>query len=460
MKKITSLLILLLIGFSATAQVLNYNRTSLLFSREGNSHGSARSMALKNSFGALGGDLSAMATNPAGAAIFSNSTASFTLGLDQKNSLSKFYGPTQNNTHMSLNLSQAGGVLIFKDEAGESGWKKFTIAVNLNKINDFDNKWKAQGISSPTWAGDPNEEVYTPLYTHVTSQKYNNYTSGSHTNFNYTIAGQYGKYLSVGASFNSHSITHKEDSELREIAHDGNNNTVDAYQSFWVETEASGMSLAAGVIVKPFQNLRIGFAYTSPVWYELTEKSNMFKEDDNDIEGYYDITYSNTSTKQENSNTKTTTYQYNLQTPSKLTGSLAYVFGKHGLISADVTKKNYSKITLRPSESFSAENTEFKKGLKDSYKISLGTEWRIKKVSLRGGYSFEQSPVINAYKTDDINGFALGIGYNFGSYSIDLGYDYNENTDFYDIYPDFNEIKEVDLEKNNSKILATLAFVF
>ena len=90
MKK-TLLFISLFIGLFANSQVLGYEDIGVLLSNE-NMQSTARTIAMKGAFGALGGDLSAMAINPASAAVFTNSTASFTLGNNHINLATDFYG--------------------------------------------------------------------------------------------------------------------------------------------------------------------------------------------------------------------------------------------------------------------------------------------------------------------------------------------------------------------------------
>ena len=69
MKKITLLALFYTITFPAVSQSLGYQNLALLFSKENNS-GTARFNAMSGAFGALGGDVSAIKINPAGAAIF------------------------------------------------------------------------------------------------------------------------------------------------------------------------------------------------------------------------------------------------------------------------------------------------------------------------------------------------------------------------------------------------------
>ena len=115
---------------------------------------------------------------------------------------------------------------------------------------------------------------------------------------------------------------------------------------------------------------------------------------------------------------------YYIQTPSKWTGSLAYIFGKRGLISADVSMKDYSVTRFKPknSQPYASLNTTMDSILDNAMEVRLGGEYKIKQFAIRGGYRFEQSP----YKIDqafgDLTGYSGGIGYTFGENRIDLAY--------------------------------------
>lgn len=458
MKKLL-LLFSLSIGLFINAQILDYNDFGILLTNENNQN-TARSMGIKNAFGALGGDLSAIQINPAGAAVFLQSAAAFTLVNNKTSIHSNFYGTknTQNKKHLSL--SQAGGVLLFYDDDEEedySNWKKISVAITMNTLQDFKTNWIAKGLNTPTWATNTDGTI---SYNNVDSQKYSNFKKGNQTRVNFAMAAQYGNSLFIGASFNAYDVEYIEDSKREEISSDGQGNSVDAFESFWQEVNGEGFSFSGGIIFKPTQNIRLGISYTTPVWYELTEESNMFEEDNNDVYGYYDIRYSDEIDNYSNNIDKIQTYDYEMRTPSKTTGSLAYVFGNKGLISADLTAKNYKGIHLGTGTVFSVENTYFKEHLKNTFQLNLGTEWRYKNASIRGGYSYEQTPYMEAIETDNIRGYALGLGYNFGNFAIDLAYDYKENTDFYNFYPDITGINGAELVINNEKLLATLSFKF
>lgn len=456
MKK-TIFLFSLFVGLILNAQILDYNDFGVLLTNE-NQQGTARTMAMKSAFGALGGDLSAININPAGAAVFSQSAVAFTLGRNKLEIQSDFYETNTSKTDNNISLSQAGGVLLFHNDNEDdySNWKKVSVAITMNTLHDFNANWVAKGLNLPTWTSNDT----TIHYTQVDSQKYSNFKEGSLTNVNFSMAAQYKDWLYIGGSFDTYNIEYIEDSKREEISSDNLGNYVDAFESFWQEVNGEGFSFSGGIILKPVQNIRLGLAYKSPTWYELTEESNMFAEYNGDTYGYSDIIYSDGVGNYSNNNEKIQTYDYEIRTPSKTTGSIAYVFGEKGLISADFTSINYKNIHLGNGDVFSAENTYFNDYLKNSYQLNIGAEWRFKRLSLRGGYSYEQTPYIDAIKTDNIRGYAMGLGYNFDNYTIDIAYDYKENTDVYNFYPDVTGIEGAELSKNNNKLLASLSFKF
>lgn len=449
MKK-TLLIISLFIGLIANAQILGYEDIGVLLSSE-NTQGTARTMAMKGAFGALGGDLSAIAINPASGSIFNNSAATFTLGYEGNNFTSDFYGNQMETLHDNFNITQAGGLLVFENDYPESSFKKVAVAINYNSINNFDNNWEASSSSFIGTFG---------AYPNVESQSYKNITSGKQSEVNFAIATQLNDKLNLGLSFNAYNLDFSEESTREEFANDGAGYTVDSYEYFWQDVIGDGFSLGLGAIYKITQDFRLGLSYKSPVWYEIHEENNMYEEDEYDSFGYYDILFSDDPPSYYNSSNKLQTYDYDLRTPSKLTGSLAYIFDTQGLISVDISRKNYKGINLKPD--FSDINHEVDNILADTYSFNLGTEWRFSEISIRGGFSYEQNPYVAALETDNKRGYALGMGYDFGGILLDVAYDYSEKTDYYNFYTDLDyiQIDGAELATKNNKVLATLTFKF
>jgi hypothetical protein len=113
---------------------------------------------------------------------------------------------------------------------------------------------------------------------------------------------------------------------------------------------------------------------------------------------------------------------YRLQTPSKWTGSFAYIFGKKGLVSFDYATINYSNTKYTPKQEFTNSNSALRNLLTSTNEYRLGAEYRIERVSLRAGYRFEQSPYKDKITIGDLTAYSGGIGYNFGATKLDVAY--------------------------------------
>ena len=108
-------------------------------------------------------------------------------------------------------------------------------------------------------------------------------------------------------------------------------------------------------------------------------------------------------------------------------------------------------------DDFSAENQFFNNELRNTYTLNVGTEWRFKALSLRGGYHYSESPDANAIESDNIKGYSYGAGYSFGNVKLDFAYQNKTNTQLYDFYPQYNQVNAADLNIDNRIFTATLS---
>ena len=121
------------IGFClAGSFVFAQNLTDgLRYSMEG-LNGTSRFNAMSGAFSSLGGDLSAVALNPAGTSIFTRSEMSVTLsGVNSKNDANG-----RSTISSDFLLSQFG--VAFPITIGEEGWKNIAFAFNYQKTHNFD----------------------------------------------------------------------------------------------------------------------------------------------------------------------------------------------------------------------------------------------------------------------------------------------------------------------------------
>ncbi len=444
----------------------------LRYSQE-NTTGTARFNAMSGAFGALGGDLSAIAINPAGGAVFLRNEANISAGVRDTDNETLYFGTFAKSLKSDVNLNQVGGVFVFDNADETSNWKKFTLGINYNNTQNFDNELfiagngnnsiadfflnQAQGIplnllqlqgsesisdlysylgetqgtaAQNAFLGyqgfifdpaDPNNSNNTEYISNVApgsfNQEYVLLSDGYSGKYTVNLATQYTDDFFFGINLNSHVIDYRQSTYLSEI----NNNQGSTVNQIGFENNlsvlGSGFSAQVGAIAKIADNFRVGLTYDTPTWFNISEETTQYLETQRTVDGQ-------TSTAVIDPNALNIYEDFNLKTPGKLAASAAYVFGKSGLISFDYSYKDYSEIKFKPTSdpAFATENSFISNTLQSSSTFRIGGEYRLDEVSLRAGYRFEESPYENKQLMDDLNGYSLGVGYSFGNYYIDASF--------------------------------------
>ncbi|RTY99042.1 transporter [Flavobacterium sp. RSP49] len=469
-------LYLLLAGLSFTVAQSQEISDALRYSQN-NLNGTARFRAMSGAFGALGGDLSSINVNPAGSAVFTNNQMAVTLtNFDTKNN-SNYFGGTATEKENSFDLNQAGIVFVFNTRNPNSKWRKISLAINYENANNFDNGLFSAGTNpnnsianyflsyananpNKNQLGIPlgfiknsnyfelnfadqqaflgyegylinpiedteNNTVYTSNVPAGGNYYQENslYSTGYNGKLSFNAATSYNDQFYFGLNLNSHFTDFRKSSTFYE----DNSNPLGANDQITrlqfnndLYTYGSGFSFQVGAIAKVTNEIRVGLAFESSTWYTLNDElsqrlitvrgnsSGELPQEvvDPEVVNVYE--------------------PYKLQTPSKLTGSLAYVFGKTGLISIDYAMKDYSNTKFKPESDafFNTLNNDMNELLDNTGELRIGAEYKIKALSLRAGYRYEQSPYKNALTVGDLNGYSAGLGYNFGSTKVDLAYSY------------------------------------
>ena len=467
--------------------------------------GTARFRAMSGAFGALGGDLSAISINPAGSAVFLSSAATVTLSYnDRKNSTEYFNGVTS-NSNSDVYFDQAGAVLVFNSLKDENAWRKFSLGVNYSQNNSFDDNYLAQGSSSKSidsyflayangvplnlletiegenvtdlylylgeaegygaqqaflgyqgfilnpLTDDPNNTGYTSSIAPGSfDQQYSYAATGLNGKFAFNFATKYQDFLHLGINLNAHFMNYDRATRLVERNSNLGSTTNDVIFANNLSTTGNGFSLQLGSIANVTDNIRVGLTYDSPTWYLITEQTTQRIEtfsaefsdrvfvDPNVVNAYPD---------------------YKLKTPSKLTGSVAFLFGDTGLISFDYSYKDFSNTEFRPADDleFSFQNSLISDNLKAASTYRVGGEYRIKEWSLRGGYRFEESPYKDEFIMGDLNGYSVGVGYDFGAIKADLSYDNSSRTDNPQLYQ-VGLTNSAEINRDFSSVVLSLSF--
>lgn len=515
MKKLS----LLFIGILSMSTLYAQDITDALRYSQDNIQGTARFRALSGAFGALGGDMSAVSLNPAGSAVFSQSHASFTLSTLETDNNAQYFNGIRNTNNSNFDINQGGATFVFAAR-DNSPWRKFTLAIAYDKTNDFDNNWRALGLNnnddgnfsnsiasyfydyadglrldeisaqegeslSNAYADigrafgfahqqaflgfesfilepdDINDDANTAYSANVASGNFNhnfNYIStGYNGKITFNMAAQYEDNLYLGLNLNSYFINYERSTLLFE----DNQNNLGAFvnQISDIEfennlsTTGTGFSFQLGGILKLSPEFRVGLTYDSPTWYTIAEETTQF------LQTVRDNGVTANAIQTINPAIINVYPEYKLQTPAKITGSLAYVFGRQGLISFDYTRKDYSSTKFKPeSDTFYQDlNTSIGDIFTQASTYRLGGEYKHKQFSFRGGYRFEESPYADGVTIGDLTGYSFGVGYNFGNTKLDITYDAWERTDETPLYS-VGLIDAATIDRTNSNITLSLSF--
>ncbi|MCD0471325.1 OmpP1/FadL family transporter [Flavobacterium sp. JAS] len=476
MKKIFFLLITgLTVSVSHSQEVSDAIRYA-----QDNITGTARFRAMSGAFGAVGGDLSAITVNPAGSAIFSNNQLGVTFSNQNTKNNSNYFGTQTSNKDNSFILNQAGGVFVFHDHNPNNNWKKIAIGATYENTKNFDNSVfsagtnptnsidnyflsYANGIPLGDITGIPYRDQFydeqqayfgykgyvinpvnnTPGNTQYISNvpaggnyyhENQVYTNGYNSKASFNIATSFKDRLYLGANLNVHILDYRRSSSFYE----DNDNPLQPTETISslrfnndLYTYGNGFSFQLGAIAKVTESFRLGLAYESNTWYDLYDEVSQSLYTTTQASGGQPINNS------VNPNIVNVYKSYTLQTPGKTTFSAAYVFGKSGLISVDYSIKDYGNTKYKPTSDsgFRGVNNDISNQLTSNGELRVGAEYKIKQLSLRGGYRFEGSPYKNGTTIGDLNSYSGGLGYNFGATKVDLAYSYMErksNQGFFD----------------------------
>jgi long-subunit fatty acid transport protein len=469
--------------FSSTAQ---YVDQALIFSQQ--YFGStARSKAMGNAFGALGGDFSSLSINPAGIGIYQKSEVSLSANIININNTETTYrGQSAEDKSTNFNLRNFGYVYAKPSGVNSSGLVSVNFGIGFNRLNNFNQNITTQAMNSPysrTDAFAANSNGITSSEFFIENDPYNNvpwesklawetylinvanpdtngigdqYVSillpGEKVNQYETIdrEGYINEYpISFGINFNHklyfgttiglHDLYYKES---RIYSENGDFGNFDYFN--YASTRGFGYNLKLGLIYR-LKSLRLGIALHTPTFYNLKESYNSVMSSDlQNVSADADGSHSESSPDGD--------YKYKMESPYRTILSVAYQFGKKGLISMDLEYVDYSISKLSKGSdgyNFEAENQEITNVYNSVGNLRIGGEYRATEaLSLRGGFEFFGNPYNSPlpdpndpaklkiqpnenYSYATIN---LGLGYRKDNVFFDLAYSFGAKTNYTYIY--------------------------
>ncbi|MGB1031390.1 MAG: hypothetical protein ACPGWM_02185, partial [Flavobacteriales bacterium] len=141
------LIFTLLVLFGALAAVAQNEVDALRYSYQ-EPVGSARFTAMGGAFGALGAEFSAISINPAGLGIFRRSEVSFSLGLNEHQTQTRF-GTNVNQSDQSkwnLNIPQIG--IVGSNGTSNDDWNRVNFAVGYNRLRNYNERFVSTGYQT------------------------------------------------------------------------------------------------------------------------------------------------------------------------------------------------------------------------------------------------------------------------------------------------------------------------
>lgn len=486
--------------------------------------GTARSMSMGGAFGALGGDVSAIAINPAGIGVYKSSEIVTTLNF--QNIETKTSGPTRagvDTKKFNVNFNNLAFVTSFPLYSDVV--PAFNIGFSYNRLQSFDRKYstafgdmnrsmadyitdrtnriglsesqiKNGGWEDTDWLAlvgyegflinpSANGKDFKPTIPGMDiANMMRVREKGSVNSYDFNMGMTIDDILSVGMTVAVTDLDYRMSSYYFEDVYSGDNmGSFDLVND--QKTEGTGWQLGLGVIFKPVDELRIGVAYHSPTWYNMTQYSSVYFEHGfhdiiqdmnvpSDIKADYDKKPSGFGTDAGGR------YDYKMRTPDKWVFSLAGVLGGNAILSLDYELIDYKKTKYNERDSyysgngFDPVNEDIKAQHRLSSTLRLGGEYRFTpQFSGRVGYQWQQSPyedldpgkiihtagsVTHYIHSGDKQYITWGLGYRFTkNFYTDVAFVYRtQDSDLYF----FNTAEKIDLKENSFQGALTLGFRF
>ncbi len=491
-----------------------YVDNAILFSQQ-NYGSTARSRAMGNAFGALGGDFGSLSINPAGIGIYQRGEVSTSISiLNQNKTETTYQGNINQDNNNNLNFKNLGYVSVVPINGNSSGLISFNFGLGFNRLANFNQSSIASAANSPhsrmdAFAQNTNGINYQDL---VSTDTYDPYNSGipwesklAWENYLMDVAnpnsgdnkynawllpnetvkqteiisheGYINEYIaSFGANFNHNfylgatigmqDLFYDEAKLFSESGENNANTTSGNWGRFDYSnnsrTSGVGYNFKIGAIYRPIPVLRIGIAVHTPTFFNIKESyssgmTSNLKGVSSDADGAH------------NEQSPIGNYKYNFQTPLRAIGSVAYQFAKKGIISFDYEYVDYTSMKYKGATSgdnFSVENGDIKSVYSSVSNIRIGAEYRLTEAfSLRGGMELLGNPYkANAYGVSQPNTdykfktYSGGIGYRAGKFSLDMTYSLGDKTNFmYSYQVDGVNVDPVKYHSLRSELLFTLA---
>ncbi|MCF0166206.1 MAG: outer membrane protein transport protein [Bacteroidales bacterium] len=435
MKRTLIISALVLASLTARSQ---YAWDALRFSQT-SYEGTARSLSMGNAMAALGGDMGAIAYNPAALGVYRYSEFVITPSVNgTQDVLSSYnYAGTLsqggNNVGARIGLSNIGALFDFKINENY-GLLNLNVAISAHQsanyfsrastdytLNDGsaylsalasnysegyiteeeDLGWSTYALDQKVIRIDPpHDTVWSDIYGMTdmflddntlavagpVKHAYTRNTRGYTQDVNFSVGGNVNNMFFFGLNLTLVTMSYNSTISKRESSVNVSDfPTGFDYCSYSKNIRMSGVGfkMTAGVIVRPIAGLSIGASVTTPAWTTIRENR------------YYDMTTSSIQHRQISSDISGS-YTFKMTSPWRWTAGLGYIFGQRCSVDVDYEAAYYGQIKLTEKDGkegiFSGDygdNAYIKNNFKTVHSVRAGTEWLIVPgFSMRAGYNF------------------------------------------------------------------------
>lgn len=485
--------IILIIGqFIIAGLLFGQNIDDALRYSDINFGGTARYVGMGGAFGALGADFTSLSTNPAGIGIYRTSEFTMTPSFYINNTSSNYFDKTMEENTYNFNISNLGVVMTlnlsadrFKEDANHiPTWKNINFGIGYNRSNNFHKDYVIEGFNdesslmndflskaqsiAPDELNDFDTRLAFDTYlldtingSYFSAAPANNVLQqnmiesyGAMNEVVMTMGANFDNKLYIGGTFGIPYIHYNQHTYFTEIDETNiapvNVNTGESLNKYSynqdLETNGAGFNFKFGMIYRFNEFVRIGGAIHTPTFYSMTDYWNT------EVTSEMDNGTTYTSKSPEGS------YDYSLITPFKAIGSIAIVFGKMGLLSADYEYIDYSEASLDAVDyGFFEENQVINENLTATQNIRLGTEWVLNPILFRGGFALYGNPYAEGNNSEKTI-ISAGIGLREQNYFLDFGYAYT--TYNRDLFLYSSSLTPVSSDFTNHTLLMTLGLKF
>jgi len=474
--------------------VLSQNENDALRFSQSFFGGSARSMGMAGSFSALGADVGAMTTNPAGLARFTKGQFSFTTGL--QNTVHKGLYNNTNSSESRLGVPIQGiAVVINSPRNTEYGWKSFQTTFAYNRVASFHSEryyeglnyqslldvFAEQGTGVPTgnlrsdlpfttnlgWHtfalddfGTNFETFYSPRLNGGDSMYHRRTINsrGGIGEYSFALSGNYNNSLYLGGSINLQNIRYFEEMSHNETVVDPSGFSLQSFTyDFNLESRGVGANVKVGMLWLPSDELRLGLAFHTPTALWFRENFNA------DMRATHDFGTVEAPAEE----IPRGDFKYRFQSPTRITGSIAYVFEKRFAVNIDLEMVDYGKAQFKSSNNIFYQNNflPLNSFVNDYYRrvfnTRLGFEFAMTpQWFVRGGYALYARAIDNKHKNaaESNQFFAAGLGYRKGAFVLDIAYIFNNAISEYYAFNPSDIENQVIFNQRRHSLVATIAF--